>query len=221
MRTHISLRKHSSKSLPPEFQNDDVRFSERLVEHFLNEYTQPHATVLDPFAGFGTTLLVAERMDRVGYGVELDPRRVAYAKSQLAHPERLLEADSYRLGELNLPRFDLSLSSPPYMSSSDPEDPLSAYQRPGAGYPAYLRGLTTIYEQLKDLMQPAAHVVVEVSNIRSTGNVTTLAWDLAAQLSTVFHFLGETVVAWDHYGYGYDHSYCLVYQHPARRKEGS
>jgi len=27
----------------------------------------------------------------------------------------------------------------------------------------------------------------------------------------VLHFEGEVVVCWDRYGYGYEHSYCLVY----------
>jgi hypothetical protein len=41
--------------------------------------------------------------------------------------------------------------------------------------------------------------------------VTPLAWDVAAAVSQVLRFEGEIVVCWDHYGYGYDHSYCLVF----------
>ena len=26
-----------------------------------------------------------------------------------------------------------------------------------------------------------------------------------------FHFDGETVIGWEEYGYGYNHSYCLVF----------
>jgi hypothetical protein len=48
--------------LPPQFRNDDVRFSEQLVEHFLQHFTQVGDVVFDPFAGFGTTLLVAEAL---------------------------------------------------------------------------------------------------------------------------------------------------------------
>ena len=48
-------------------------------------------------------------------------------------------------------------------------------------------------------------------NIPTTISVTPLAWDVARELSGVLHFDGETVVCWDHYGHGYDHSYCLAF----------
>jgi len=51
--------------------------------------------------------------------------------------------------------------------------------------------------------------------------VTPLAWDIAKEVSKIFHFEGEIVVGWKtkgvskgkgNYGYGYDHSYCLVFR---------
>jgi hypothetical protein len=44
--------------------------------------------------------------------------------------------------------------------------------------------------------------------------VTPLAWDVARALSSVLRFEGETVIGWDNYRYGYDHSYCLVFSAP-------
>ena len=38
-----------------------------------------------------------------------------------------------------------------------------------------------------------------------------LAWDAAHEISQVLRFEGEVVVCWDAYGYGYEHSYCLVF----------
>lgn len=52
--------------------------------------------------------------------------------------------------------------------------------------------------------------------------VTPLAFDGADVVSEVFHFGGEVVVTWEgdgspdrvgSFGYGYDHSYCLVFRH--------
>jgi DNA modification methylase len=40
--------------------DDDDHFSEVLVRTVLEEYTAPGDRVLDPFAGFGTTLAVSE-----------------------------------------------------------------------------------------------------------------------------------------------------------------
>jgi hypothetical protein len=213
MSTVLRLTRRLSRQLPTELEGDDVRYSESLVEHFLGQFTQPGDLVLDPFAGYGTTLDVAERMGRIAFGIELDPARAAYARSILASPDRMIHGDARRLRDLDLPKFRFSLTSPPYMSRSDhPQDPLAAYRSHGTGYRDYLRGIRAIYEQVDELLLPSASVVLEVGNIKSPGEVTPLAWDVATELSSVFAFVGETIVAWDAPSYGYDHSYCLVFQ---------
>ena len=83
MKTVIKLENTNSSQLPKEFANDDVRFTESLVKHFIEKYTSEGDVVFDPFAGFGTTLIVAEAMNRVACGVEIIPERVAYIKRQL------------------------------------------------------------------------------------------------------------------------------------------
>ena len=77
-------------------------------------------------------------------------------------------------------------------------------------------------------MKLNGYVVVEVSNLknRENGNVTTLAWDVGKTISQVMHFVGEIIVCWEKknipsedggaYGYGYDHSYALVFQNKKR-----
>lgn len=214
MRTVLSLARRVSRELPAEFADDDVRFSEALVEHLLGRFTVPGQYVLDPFAGYGTTLEVAERMGRVAFGLELNHARVAYARGNLSEPGRMLHGDARRLLEIGLPRFHFSLTSPPYMPRSEhPQDPLAAYTERGAGYRAYLTGLRDIYAQLKEVLLPSAVVVLEVSNIKTEQEVTPLAWDVASELSTLLRYSGEVVVAWDTPSFGYDHSYCLIFEH--------
>lgn len=53
----------------PAGADDDVHFAEALD-------TAPGDRVLDPFAGYGTTLVVAERLRRRSVGIELPKRRV-------------------------------------------------------------------------------------------------------------------------------------------------
>jgi DNA modification methylase len=212
MKTYLRLSKVQEMDLPEKFRGDDVRFSESLAEYFILQYSQPGEVVLDPFAGFGTTLRVAERLNRVPYGLELDTQRVEYARAFLQHPDHLIYGDSRRLGEYALPPFDLSLTSPPYMSKHDREDPFSAYTLPGAGYAAYLRDLQQIYAQIGRLMKPGARVVIEAANLKGYDGVTTLAWDIANAVGQVLAFEGEKVIEWEgSYGFGYDHSYALIF----------
>lgn len=214
MGTFLQLANTRGRPLPAEWQHDDVRYADALVEHFVRAWTRPGGVVFDPFAGFGTTLIVAEALGRVPVGLELDPARVAYIRTQLQQPGAIIQGDARRLAAYTLPRFDLSLTSPPYMQRDDPEDPLAAYAGLGRGYAAYLADLQAIYAQMAALMQPGAHVVIEVSNLQGPGGVTPLAWDVARAVGAVLRFAGEIVVGWDHYGYGYDHSYCLVFTAP-------
>jgi DNA modification methylase len=47
-----------------------------LVARALRFSTQPGSMVLDPFLGSGTTLIACEQLDRVCYGIEIEPRYV-------------------------------------------------------------------------------------------------------------------------------------------------
>jgi DNA modification methylase len=211
MKTYLSLKLSHSEELPAAFKDDDVRYPESLVEHFLKEFTRAGDTVLDPFAGYGTTLFVAERMGRIPYGIELVAEKVQYARGRLSRPEALIQGDARFLADIQLPPMDFSLTSPPYMNKGDPEDPFTAYRSTNNGYAGYLRDIRGIYKQLRGRMKPAGKVVLEIANLKLNGQVTTLAWDVAREVSKVLRFEGEVVVCWDRYGYGYDHSYCLVY----------
>ncbi len=217
MRTYLNLRNEQRDALPDDLAGDDVRYPEALVRRFLDEYTHPGDIVLDPFAGFGTTLRVAEEMGRVAYGLEYDRSRWAYARSRLRRPENLRHGDARLLSTYGLPPVDFSITSPPYTWRGDPTDPLAADAAPGRGYDAYLEDLRDIYRQVGALLKDGARAVVEVSNLRRDDGVTTLAWDVARSIGQALRFEGEVVVCWEPtYGYGYDHSYCLLFSRPSQ-----
>ena len=54
--------------------------------------SRPGDTVLDPFAGSGTTLLVATRIGRQGIGIELSESYVEIARKRLESDAPLLDA---------------------------------------------------------------------------------------------------------------------------------
>ena len=212
MKTYIYLNYTQSYSLPIIFQSDDVRSSESLVKYFLKECTQKGDIVFDPFAGYGTTLHVAERMGRIPYGVEIDQEKVKFVRTKLDNKENIIHGDSRNLDNIDLPKIDFSFTSPPYMTKENhPEYPFSGYKITGEGYKEYLRDIQSIYNQLHTRMKPKGKVIVEVANLKVKNQVTTLAWDIGQEISKVMHFEGEVIICWDKNGFGYDHSYCLLF----------
>ena len=110
MRTILRLKNQQHRKLPAEFRHEDLRYPEELVATFLRQYTRPGDRVLDPFAGFGTTLIVAEAMERVPFGIEFDLPRARYVRSLLQHPANLIHGDSRNLLSYQLPPINFSIT---------------------------------------------------------------------------------------------------------------
>lgn len=219
MKTFITLRKEYDRELPDKFKNSDFRMPESLIRYFLNKYTKEGDKVLDMFAGFGTTLVVAEEMNRIPFGIEYRKEFCEYIKSILKNKENIIHGDALKLNKYKFPKMDFSITSPPYMNKDDVEFALTSYTTKGT-YIDYLKGLKEIYIYLKLILKPNAYNIIEVANLKRNG-ITTLAWDIAREISKVFQFSGEVIICWEKeessgeegtYGYGYDHSYCLIFR---------
>lgn len=211
VQTWLQLTRGNKGVLPSRFHHEDIRASENMLEFFIDKFSEKGQIVFDPFAGFGTTLLVAEERGRVGYGIEYSQPKADYVHGLLAHPEHLIHGDSRNLLTYELPNIDLCLTSPPYTNEADSENPFVDYRQKGFDYPSYLQEMGHIFSQVAQKLNSSGHVVIEASNLKKNGHVTTLAWDIACEVSKILRFDGEMVIAWDQYGYGYNHSYCLVF----------
>lgn len=219
MRTYLSLPYEHRDDLPPGHANE-VRTPDALVERFLVEFTEPGDRVLDIFAGYGTTLVTAERLDRVPYGIEYDADRVEYIETRIEHPSNVRHGDVLDLDETWLPACECCFTSPPFMEARMLRNPFENYAGEST-YDDYLDDVETAFRNLGTVINPGGTIVVDVSNMKHEGRVTPLAWDIGKRLSNVFQFEGEVVVTWEDgdsnrdglFGYGYDHSYCLVFTH--------
>jgi DNA modification methylase len=70
-------------------------FPTALAERCIRAGSEPGDTILDPFAGSGTTLLVARALGRNAVGIELNPEYVTIAEQRCALPwERKEKEDS-------------------------------------------------------------------------------------------------------------------------------
>jgi DNA modification methylase len=64
-----------------------------VVERCIKAGSKPGDTILDPFAGAATTLVVADRLQRHAIGIELSPEYCAMAR-------RRIEADAGMFAEV-------------------------------------------------------------------------------------------------------------------------
>ncbi len=63
-------------------KNHSAAFPKELPQWFIKLFTQEGDTVLDPFAGSGTTLVVAEEMNRSSIGIEIVPEYCTLIEDQ-------------------------------------------------------------------------------------------------------------------------------------------
>lgn len=222
MNTYLSLEYSHRDEFPG--QGQDLRTPHALVEHVLKTYTEPGDRVLDIFAGFGTTLSVTERLDRIPYGIEYESDRVNWIREQLSQPENIRHGDVLELDSSWFPTIDCCVTSPPFMEQQDERNPFQNYAGEST-YDDYLNDIESAFSHLNTVLAPGGHVIIDIANMKHQGRVTTLAWDVADRVSTVFDFDGEIVVTWTPentdggtdepaFGYGYDHSYCLTFTKP-------
>ena len=213
MTTYTTIECRCAEQLPEEFAGDDVRFPERFVEPLIKEFSEAGDVVFDPFAGFGTTLTVAEKLGRRAYGLESDLKRAEYTRARMTVPGNLICGDSRRLSSFTFPLIDLSVTSPPYPLRSGKSSVSVRKECPGIenGYDSYINCLRYIFAQLRGIMKPRAKLVIEAGNLRSEGFVTPLAWDIAEAVSRELCFEGERIIKWDRSNFGFDHTYCMVF----------
>jgi site-specific DNA-methyltransferase (adenine-specific) len=71
-------------------KNHSAAFPEELPEWFIKLFTKPYDFVLDPFMGSGTTIIVANRMNRHSIGIDIVPQYFEMVKRQINQVELIL-----------------------------------------------------------------------------------------------------------------------------------
>lgn len=80
-------------------KNHSAAFPEGLPEWFIKLFTKEGDTVLDPFMGSGTTILVANRMKRNSIGIEIVPEYYEMVQSQIEPVEMYLFESKAKYGK--------------------------------------------------------------------------------------------------------------------------
>lgn len=224
MKTFIHMQHKEPPILPSKFI-EDGRMDFGLVEYLINSYSNIGDLVFDPFAGYGTTLLLAHRLNRIPFGFEKNPDKFSYCIDLLNPNCQIINDDFMNHMSSKYPEMDLCITSPTYAWKNVGCNPFTGNTT--NYYDEYLDCIYKYFSHLSQFMKNNGHIIVEVSNIEWNDQVTPMAWDIGKTISVIpnLRFCKELIVTWESentgfgggtYGFGYDHSYCLIY-----KKEGA
>ena len=175
-----------------------VHFCESLASTVIGEFSRPGDTVLDPFAGYGTSLLVAERMGRRAVGIELLAERARVIRHR-AGAEVIVHVGDVRAKLEDVASgVQLCFTSPPYMTATEhAENPLTGYATLDGDYRTYLDELARIFARVALLLGDGGRVVLNVADQGPPDAPTPLVTDIGTALERSL-ILEQTIpVVWD------------------------
>lgn len=196
----------------PPFEGDDIRYPEELVRHFLKKHTKRGDKIFDPFTGLGTTLFVAEELNRNPFGIEADLKRYEWVAGQLTHWQQLAYGDAAKMAGYDLPKMDACMTSPPFMAKHQKWNPLFAGNPKHAGYETYLKYMGRIFKALKGVMKKGAPVIVQVDNLHHGRVYTPLVHDFISVITPSFALEDEVTVLWQNGRKDYPQTNCLIFK---------
>lgn len=185
--------------LPEALRNRDPRRGAdcgwvEQMQLLLGQFSSAGQRVLDPFAGFGTTLVACALEGREAWGVELQADRVSLIRERLcAYPttrHQILHGDARAISAPDS-TVDLVLTSLTYFEvPGDGADFESAYQ-------SHLRRLDEAIARQRRAMRSGALFVAAAQNLRMDGHFVPFAWDVARLLGTRLTLRDERLLVYD------------------------
>ena len=223
LRNSISIWSDIQKSPEETALKHPAMFPAQLVSKLAESFTRPdQSVILDPFAGVGSTVLVAEMMGKTGIGLDISGDYINRARGRPAlSPEmlephgpegggerRLIEADARDLLEhIDPESVDFVVTSPPYWDillrnrTADYKD-IRNYGDSDmdlgriSDYREFLGALAKVFANVLTAMKPGCYCCVVVMDLRKRNVFFPLHADLAAQMQSI-GFLLDDIIIWD------------------------
>lgn len=180
------------------FEARDCGWIEQM-RPFIQEFSAPDGTILDPFSGFASTLIAAHLEGRQAVGIEIEENRFYISRKRLEKlgigTVKMLNGDCNHLLK-SIEPVDLIITNIPYFGSSFKSAEATQVYTSNS-YGDYLCRIRESLKQFKCALKPAAHIVCMAQNIHIGQQFIPQAWDIAKLLSEQFRFIEERVIVYD------------------------
>lgn len=167
---------------------------------FIRQFCPPAGLVIDPFCGFGSTLLAAHLEGRRGIGIELEPSRAEIATERMrradAGGQTVLTGDTLQVAS-SLPQADLILTNIPYFGCRWPEDGGPSQLYKASTYARFLEKLYLVFKALKPVLREGGFLVVMAENLHIGQHFVPMAWDVARVLSERYDLVDERILLYE------------------------
>lgn len=197
---------------PPPFEGNDIKSPESLARFVIDNYSKKSGKVFDPFTGLGTTLFVAEEMERNPFGMEADGEKYEWVAAQLENWMQLINDDAAKSNQYGFPKMDLIFTAPPFMAKNHKWNPLYNGSPKKAGYDKYLKRMGVIFKNMIPLIKTNTHLVIQVDNVKQGKVFTPLIHDIINCLTPYFKQIDEINVKWDNPTKDYPYTTLIIFK---------
>ncbi len=175
-------------------------FPEEIPLRLIKLFSLHGETVLDPFAGIGTTARVALELGRSAIAVEQNAAFVERIKSDCAQMAMgsegsldVIHGDARDLGELSSDSIGLAITSPPYWNKADyGEAPANLGSI--ASYRDFIDALRPVFAECFRVLAPGRKLCVVTANVNQHTDHGLLTFPLAADFTILLREIGFVLI---------------------------
>lgn len=217
LRYSFSIWRDVKKSAEERGLKHPAIFPYQLVSRIIDIYTKKNEVVLDPFMGFGSTLVASKQKGRKAIGIDLSKEYVATTKERLRKIEgchkkhnntSIYTADARLLDKyVKKSSVNLCVTSPPYWDILNMRRSADMKKNKKYGnskidlgniksYDEFLDELKIVFEKVYKVLKKGGHCIVILMDIRKKDKFFPFHSDLADKMKDIgFEF--EDLIIWD------------------------
>lgn len=169
-------------------------FPEEIPHRLIKLFSFVGETVLDPFAGVGTTAMTALKLDRKAISVDINPDYVSLIRqSAQSADSEVHEQDSRDLSFLADSSIDLVVTSPPYWNKADYGASTSNLGNL-EGYRGFLSEMRSVFDEVYRVLRPGRKFCVVTANVNQHTDHGLLTFPLAADFTIQLRDAGFVMI---------------------------